>query len=134
MDLEPTDLEGKSDLANAVRQLVESDDTLRKIFFGSTSSLNPFPNIVHRLPYPIYLDPLLLPQLGGGSIRNICCYDVSDKTMKTEAIKGHLLLVSGVRGKMLKGCAKDIWRREPAVLTAEAFSLVSADASLRDES
>lgn len=113
MDLEPTDLEGKSYLANATRQLVESDDTLRKIFFGSTSSLNPFPNLVHRLPRPIP-DPLLLPQPCCGPIRNICGYTVSDKTMQTEAIEGHVRLVSGVKGKMLERRAKDIWHRAPA--------------------
>lgn len=32
----------ESDLASVICQLVESDDTLRKIFFGSTSSLQPF--------------------------------------------------------------------------------------------
>lgn len=35
-------LREESDLASVICQLVESDDTLRKIFFGSTSSLQPF--------------------------------------------------------------------------------------------
>lgn len=60
LNLEPTDLE-ESDLASVICQLVESDDTLRKIFFGSMSSLNPFPNMVETIYIcPIYLDPLLL--------------------------------------------------------------------------
>lgn len=50
LNLEPIDLE-ESDLASVICQLVESDDTLRKIFFGSMSSLNPFPNMVETTIY-----------------------------------------------------------------------------------
>lgn len=44
-----------SDLARAIRQLVESDDTLRTIFFGTMSSLQPFYNHTVSLSTSAYL-------------------------------------------------------------------------------
>lgn len=44
-----------SDLARVIRQLVESDDTLRTIFFGTMSSLQPFYNHTVSLSTSAYL-------------------------------------------------------------------------------